>query len=324
MIEILTGSPLNTIQDLGRPRMMTLGVSRGGSMDPLALMAGNLLLGNSLDDAGIEVAFFPFKIRFLSDQTVAVTGAHGPARLDDIPLPPDWAVRARKGQILTLQAPTQGARRYVTFGGGLDVPVILASRSTDMKGGFGGFDGRPLQTGDRLSVFVSDDCAVPDYGYGLAHPCDLPETSITYVRCLPAAEFDTFTEESQQLFFGQLWTVSRTANRVGYRLEGEHPLSLRVPLELLSHGIVPGTVQVPSSGMPIVQMADANTCGGYPKIVNVIEPDLRLLAQTQTGQEIRFVRVELDDAVVAIRREAERMRELGPALLTARKTLLAK
>ncbi|MBO1358785.1 biotin-dependent carboxyltransferase family protein [Acetobacter sacchari] len=323
MIEVLTGSPLNTIQDLGRPRTMTLGVSRGGAMDSAALKLGNLLLGNDIDAAGIEVVFFPFKVRFHADQAFAVTGARGVARLDDEPLPPDWAAKARAGQILTLHAPANGARSYVTFAGGLDVPVVLGSRSTDMKGGFGGYQGRALEAGTRLAAFPSDAKDMPSSGYGLAHPCDLPE-NVAEVRCLPAAEFDAFTDDSQALFFEQLWTVTRTANRLGYRLESETPLSLRSPLELLSHGIVPGTIQVPSAGMPIVQMADANTCGGYPKIANVIEPDLRLLAQTQTGRQIRFIRVELDEAVAAVRADAIRMHELGLALQSARATLLAR
>lgn len=303
MIEILANSALNTIQDQGRPRAMTLGVARGGAMDMLALACGNMLLGNEPDAAGIEIAFFPFRLRFLDDRAFAVTGARGPVRLDGVDLPPDWAMIARAGQTLHCDAPTEGCRTYVTIAGGIDVPLVLGARSTDLKGGFGGLEGRALQKGDRLPCGMPATPGIPPHGYGLAVRCPMPDADATRVRVLPAAEYDDFTAEARHAFFQTAWRLTPSANRTGYRLEGT-PLAQQRPLNLFSHGIVPGTVQVPPAGQPIVQMADANTCGGYPKIATIIESDLRLLAQTRVNGRIRFVETTRADAIAALRTEA--------------------
>lgn len=307
MIEVLTGSPLNSIQDLGRHSSMALGVARGGAMDPEALQKGNILVGNPRGMAGVEVVFYPFKIRFHQNLRFAVTGARGKVLLEGMPLPPDTTAYAKAGQVLVVNAPTEGVRTYLTFSGGLDVPEVLDSRSTDMKAEFGGMEGRSLQAGDRLLCLPETSRISSFCEYSFKSTCHLPDTSITTVRCLSAAEYDCFTDESKSLFSNQAWSVTPTANRVGYRLESETVLSLSESLELLSHGIVPGTVQVPPVGQPIVQMSDANTCGGYPKIATVIEPDLRLIAQTRVGHALRFVMISRDEAVEVIRQEEEKM-----------------
>ncbi|QEH96958.1 5-oxoprolinase subunit C family protein [Gluconobacter thailandicus] len=324
MIEVLTGSTLNTIQDFGRPRAMTLAVARGGAMDRLALAQGNFLLGNAPGDAGIEVVFFPFRIRFDAPTALALTGAEGPATLDGRVLPANWAITAQPGQVLTVQAPSSGSRRYLTFGGGLDVPVVLGARATDVKGNFGGFHGRPLQKGDILATLPvsAADIRFPEYGYGLSHPAPLPGGTETVVRVLPAAEHHLFTPESLRIFEDSTWTLTSSANRMGYRLEGDTPMALHHRVSLFSHGIMPGTVQVPPAGQPIIQMMDANTCGGYPKIATVIEPDLRLLGQTPVGRAVRFVTVSRDEAVTAIRREATELAALERDLRTLRAGLL--
>jgi biotin-dependent carboxylase-like uncharacterized protein len=319
VIRILRSGPLNTIQDLGRAEGRRWGVSRAGAMDPVALRTANALLGQAVGEAAIEVAIFPFALRFEVDCAFAVTGA-GAATLDGRPLPGNWAARASAGQTLSLKQGPRGAFGYVAFAGGLDVPERLGSRATDLKGGFGGADGKGLSFEQDLGLRpIAEATDVPFDGYGLS-PGALPALRTgsqgeTRVRVLAAAEWGAFTNEAQRLFETSLWTVTREVNRTGYRLAGP-TLRTRAPLELLSHGLVPGVVQVPPSGQPIVQMADANTAGGYPKIATVISADLWALAQTRSGEPVGFDLVSWEKAIAA-------MRELDRHLLAIDNTLRA-
>lgn len=303
MIEILTTGLPNTVQDLGRPGYLALGISRGGAMDSQALAIANLMLGNDPSAAGIEVALYPFRLKPHVDISVAVTGADCPIIVGGRRCPPWWATAIRAGETLLLEAPRAGARSYIAFAGGLDLPPVLGSRATDVKGGFGGLAGRGLSRGDRLRLNVAE-CPLPPGGFGAAlaerQTAGNGVASPVELRVLPAAEFDAFTREAHAAFTGSEWSITGDANRMGYRLSGE-TLSLVSPLELLSHGIVPGTVQVPPSGQPIIQLADANTCGGYPKIATVIEADLWRLAQAPVGARLRFVPVSIEAATEALR-----------------------
>lgn len=297
MIEILTTGAANTVQDPGRFGHLNIGVSRCGAMDRMALATGNALLGNGPEAAGLEIAIFPFRLSFLADVDFAVTGADCRATLDGKALPPFWAASAKGGQVLALSPPLAGARAYIAFAGGIDVPEILGSRSTDLKGGFGGHQGRGLKRGDRLATLEPGPRKLPPSGLGA-----LPHSADTNVRVIPGAEFETFTAEAIEAFFAAQWVIYNASDRMGYRLSGPQ-LALRCRTELLSHGILPGAVQVPSSGQPIIQLADANTCGGYPKIAHVIEPDLWKLAQAPLGSALRFhqasIAVELEEMAKA-------------------------
>lgn len=305
MIEILTSGASNSVQDGGRTGHLALGVSHCGAMDRPALEAGNALLGNRPAAAAIEVAYFPFRLRFLAATAVAVTGADCAATIDGTGMPPFWARPAEAGQTLTLSRPVTNARAYVCLAGGVDVPEVMGSRSTDLKTGFGGHLGRGLLRGDRLATFgtAEGNNVLDTAGIG-ALPLDADMRGDTHdatvVRYLPAAEHGAFAPRSLEAFTECEWTVSREANRMGYRLDGPI-LTLDAKLDLLSHGIVPGTVQVPPSGQPIVQLADANTCGGYPKIATVIAADLWRLAQCPVGQKLRFAETGREEAVEALR-----------------------
>lgn len=305
MIEIVISGPLNTVQDGGRPGSLAIGVSIGGAMDQPALEAGNVLLGNPRGAAGIEVQLFPLRLRAHVATEIVVTGAACGAAVDGVPLPPWFVAPLGPGQMLELTQPRSGARAYVAFQGGIDVPVLLGSRSMDIRRSFGGLDGRGLARGDRLRLGpspaagrVSGLGAVPPERAGTGEP-----SGATVLRVLPAAEYDDFVDEAREAFASADWAVTAEANRMGYRLAGP-ALTLRRPLELFSHGIVPGTVQVPPAGQPMIQLADANTCGGYPKIATVIEADLWRLAQTPAGGSLRFVAVSEDTAVEALRAQA--------------------
>lgn len=299
MIEILSSSALNSVQDRGRRGLLSSGVSRSGAMDVVALDAANALLGNDKNATTIEVAAFPFRLRFLTGTTVALTGAVAEARLDGRRLAPWWAVGVQAGQELVIDPPAIGARVYVAAGGGIDVPSLLGGRATDLKSGYGGHEGRGLKRGDRLPLGAVPSGRLPDGGFGSLPPPGRSEVGRS-VRVLPAAEWPDFSEEARQCFLSVAWCVTAEADRQGCRLDGPELMRER-RRELLSHGIVPGTVQVPPSGRPIVQLAEANTCGGYPKIATVIEADLWRLGQAIPGDELGFTVVGRDEALAALR-----------------------
>lgn len=324
MLEILTNAPLNTVQDLGRPASLSFGVACGGAMDRNAFTLGNILVGNSPDAAGLEIVFFPFKIRFQQDCVFAITGAPAKVRLDTAPMPSCWSMMARAGQTLVMEAPEKGMRSYLTVAGGLDVPRVLGGRATDIKGGFGGLEGRGLQKGDLLPCGKGASSAMPANGLGLATLPPLPHKNGLELHVLPAAEYEEFTEKSQACLVQQQWRITTQANRVGFRLEGDTSLQTRRPLSLLSHGLLPGTVQVPPSGQPIIQMADANTCGGYPKIGIVVEPDLSLLSQMPPGGLVTFRMMTHEQALAHFHAHSQHLRQLAEQIGATKSYILTQ
>ncbi|MBS0970724.1 MULTISPECIES: 5-oxoprolinase subunit C family protein [Yersiniaceae] len=304
MIEIEQSAALNTVQDLGRFTWRHLGVSVSGVMDPLALRAGNILLGNDENAAAIEVQMFPFRVRFTADTAIAVTGADCRTRLDGIELPAWWGCAVKRGQVLEMRYPRHGARGYLCIAGGIDVPQVLGSRSTALRGSFGGLEGRPLQRGDRLITGTPTAAPLPPGGIGIEPPEQaMPEAftrnraGLVNVRAIPSGEYALFAADATR-FWQQPWQVSRQSNRTGYRLAGE-PVLPSETVEMRSYGLIPGIVQVPPAGEPIIQLSDANTAGGYPKIACVIEEDLWRLGQVQPGQSIQLVETDAQGAIAA-------------------------
>lgn len=312
MIEILDPGALNTVQDLGRTGSRRYGVGTAGAMDRVALEAGNRMLGNETSAAGIEVQVLPFRIRFLKDMAFALTGGDTGADLDGLAVSPWWTQTAFAGQVLTCGGRGSGfrcgARAYVLVAGGLDVPAVLGSRSTQLRGQFGGHLGRALARGDVLPCGKLETAAQSGPGFGaVPAPVALPENQfldaseaeVTAMRVLPAAEFEQFDTVSLHAFWTTQWKINAQSDRYGYRLAGAM-LVRRESSETRSHGIVPGVIQVPHSGQPIIQMRDAQPSGGYPKIGTVIEADLWRLAQARAGSRIRFLRCSYEEAVAAL------------------------
>ena len=318
MIEILSNGALNSVQDLGRADHFPIGVSGGGAMDAVALATANCMVGNEPAAAGIEISIFPFRVRFDQPTWFACTGAGTTLTLPHRALPSWWAAQARAGDVLTIAAPELGARAYLALRGGIDVPRVLGSRSTDLKSGFGGYKGRGLRKGDRLALADAAAGDVEMRAFGVAPESrrrlagQLASGTVT-IRVIAAAEYEHFTEEARAAFHGGEYRLTPDSNRQGFRLEGA-ALKTTKPLQLLSHGIVPGTVQVPPAGQPILQLAEANTCGGYPKIATIIEPDLWRVAQLRPGQKIRFEVVDYDTAVAAVAARASEDARIRQAL----------
>lgn len=306
MIEVLTAGALTTVQDSGRFGCLRWGVGTAGAMDGVALAAGNILLGNDEDSAAIEVQVFPFRLRFTADCAFALTGADCGAKLDGVPLLPWSAQAARAGQELHLAAPQPGpartSRAYLCLPGGVDVPLVLNSRSTQLRGAFGGLHGRALQKGDALRAAAAP-ATHPSTLLGLLPPelaLPLRRDGCAAVRVLPAAEYERYTEASHKAFWDSPWKITPQSDRYGYRLAGEQPLQAQGAMEMRSHGIVPGVIQVPPDGQPIVQMRDAQPTGGYPKIATVIEADLWRLGQAPIGSRVRFIETTWDEALDAL------------------------
>lgn len=294
MIEIVETGPLNTVQDMGRPGYRNIGVTACGAMDPLALEIGNILLGNPEGAAVIEVQTFPFRLLFTKRGAFAVTGADCRAKLDGVALAPWWGGEAEPGQVLELFPPLRDARAYVSLSGGVDVAPVMGSRSTSLRGSFGGLGGRVLAVGDSIATGAVQPAAVPKGGFGAVPPAvalkdvfPVGENGELVIRALPAGEHDLFGADAER-FWSQPWKISARSDRTGYRLSGDpiHPVEV---VEMRSHGVVPGVIQVPPAGEPIVQMSDANTAGGYPKIAGIIEADLWRMGQARIGSTLRFV-----------------------------------
>lgn len=301
-LEIRSNGALNAVQDLGRAGWLSQGISNSGAMDSDALRIANALAGNDANCAAIEICLFPFRAQLLADATLAWTGADSFVSINDVAHPPWWSTHAKAGQTITIAPPRWGSRVYLACNGGIEVPQVLGSRSTDLKGGFGGLGGCGLKRGDHVATNGHDSSK---RAFGILPPWrkalfDELSNGVVTLRAIAAAEYGMFNAEAQAAFAQTAYTVTSEANRTGYRLEGA-PLVLSQRLELLSHGIVPGTVQVPPNGQPIVQLADANTCGGYPKIATVIEMDLWRVAQAPVGTRLRFELVGADAAAQLLR-----------------------
>jgi 5-oxoprolinase (ATP-hydrolysing) subunit C len=303
MIEILSTGALATVQDLGRKGALKWGVGVSGAMDDLALSCGNVLLDNAEDAAAVEIQIFPFQIRFLEDTAFAVTGADCSAKLDEVMLLPWWVHTVRAGQVLHLGLPRRdvwaASRAYLCLAGGVEVPPVLGSRSTQLRGAFGGLDGRALRPGDRIAAGNARQAIAT--GFGLCPPAiamPLMVDGLPALRVLPAAEYDAYPPAARNTFWEERWRITPQSDRYGFRLEGT-PLIPSAPIELRSHGIVPGVIQVPPGGQPIVQMRDAQPSGGYPKIGTVIEADLWRLGQAPIGSLVRFVEATWQQAVAA-------------------------
>lgn len=328
MIVVAKPGLLASVQDLGRHGHRQRGICPGGALDALALSLANRLVGNREDAAGIELTMGGCALRFETATRIALTGGDFGARLDGVPLFPNWSVPVAAGQTLTLAgapANDRSLRTWLAVAGGIDVPVVLASRSTDLKAGFGGFQGRALKKGDRLPLGPTSLNAAQRArrAFGLRGPeWDIARASRTLqsdslfgpdgdagglgdaiaLRVMPGPEFHQFTPEAQAAWFGASWRITPQSNRMGSRLEAvDSGLSLQRThqADMLSSGVIPGTVQVPPSGQPIILMGDAQTTGGYPRIGVVIRADLWKLAQAPLGGLLRMVRVDTAAALAA-------------------------
>jgi len=296
-IEIISPGPLTTIQDLGRPGWAHIGVPRSGAADRASLKLANRLVGNEEGAAALETTLAGPRLRFNGDARLAMTGAQVNARLDDHFVPMNTSIAVRAGETLKVGSARLGLRTYIAFTGGIEVPPVLGSAATDTLTGLGP---APLVRGQILSLagreagrsaagrepvaldsaagrepVARDSAAAPEPG---ARPL---------LHVILGPRDDWFTADAITRLTTEPFTVTPASNRVGLRLDGP-PLERARTGELLSEGLVPGAIQVPAGGQPILLLADHPTTGGYPVIAVVVEADLPTAAQLRPGQQLRF------------------------------------
>lgn len=295
---------LTTIQDLGRPGRRQLGITPGGAMDFLSLRLANLLVGNPENSPALEMTLRGAILHFDQHALVAVQGGDFAVSLDGRELPADRPFRVPADSILTIAQARRGCRAYLAVAGGFEVASILGGRGTDLRAGLGGFDGRALCAGDVLQARSFSAGVVPD-GWYLADDWRPDLSGRVALRALRGEHCDEFDQD----LFVQSFEVSPKSDRMGLRLRGE-PLGRARQTERLSTAVMPGTVQIPPDGHPIVLAADCQTIGGYPRVAHVITADLPTLGQLRPGDTVRFAAVDLETAREALAVQALNLRKL--------------
>ena len=295
-----------SVQDLGRPGYRSYGVPVGGAADPLALRLANLLVGNEEDTAGLEFTLAGPALSFTEETVAALCGAPFEATLAGQPVPFHRPFVAKRGARLTIGAAVAGCRGYLAVAGGIRVPEVLGSRSTYVRGGFGGLDGRLLREGDVLEtgegVVQTDRLRDRVLRYALSagwlpYGGWMKDGPVT-LRVLAGKETGWFTREALDRFHGREYAVRAESDRMGVRLAGP-ALAVKdrtLMGRMISEGVSCGAVQVPPDGQPIVLLADSQTTGGYPRIAHVITVDIPLLAQLRPGSRVRFQPVSMEQA----------------------------
>jgi len=305
-IRVIAPGLATTVQDLGRPGYYHLGIPISGAMDRFALRTANLLVGNDEGAAGLECVFLGPELEFTAGATVAVAGAELTPRLNGAPRETWTSFAVKAGDVLGFDFLRSGARAYLAVSGGIDVPVVLGSRSTYPLGALGGYQGRALKAHDELAVH-----AAPGAPEGRTVPRDLRPAAgnPAALRVLPGLYWHRITEQAGRDFLADTWKVAPEADRIGYRFRGGRPLAFVARTPPFGAGSDPsnivdacypyGSIQVPGGTEPIVLHRDAVSGGGYFMIGTVISADMDLIGQLQPHTEVRFVEVDMAGALKA-------------------------
>ena len=300
-IEVTDAGLFTTVQDLGRYRYQRYGVPVSGVMDPFALRAANILVGNQEGDAGLEITMLGPRLEFLADTVIAVTGADLGPRLDDQPQAMWQAITIHSGGTLSFAGIRDGARAYLAIAGGINVPLVLGSRSTYTRSQLGGVEGRALKPGDRLPISENRPFPSPA-GRSLPREQVPAYGHSSTLRVVMGPQDDAFTQQGLDTFLSSTFTVTPQSDRVGYRVEGPR-IRHKAGADIVSDGVPLGAVQVTGDGMPIVLMADRGTTGGYTKIAAVITADIAGVAQALPGDTLSFRSVTVQEAHQALRQQ---------------------
>lgn len=304
-ISVVKPGLFTTVQDLGRYGFAHLGISPAGAADALSLRIANLLVGNDENAPALEMTLLGATLAFEESVTVAITGARCECKLGPDTFPANQAVEIPPGSILQCGSTTDGARCYVAIRGGFEVPLVMGSASTDVRGSFGGVEGRRLQKGDML--LVGEPRKMPPRRLRVEVSETLRGTGP--VRVTKGAQSDWFNPDMFARFLRTPYLVSEQSDRAGLRLGGE-AVSPHKKTQLLSDGIPLGAIQVPHDGQPIILFVDQQTTGGYPKIANVIAADMHRVGQLRPREKVRFAEVSIAEAVEALRAQERRLKEV--------------
>ena len=283
---------LTTIQDLGRPQAVAAGVTPGGAMDRFAHSAANLLVGNDRSAATLECTLTGPRLVAQRPCLVAIAGADLDPHVNGEAVPAWTGFDVREGDAISFARRRSGARAYIAVAGGIIGDRWLGSMSTDLLAARGGMHGRALMPGDLVLAATQE---FPDVaGRSLAGALR-PDYAEHALRAIPGPHASRLTPESRAALFGSMFALTPDSNRMGYRLEGA---ALQAPGEpLLSFALVPGVVQLPAGGLPILLMADHQTAGGYPVVAVVASASMPVAAQLAPGDEIRFEEISIERAL---------------------------
>ncbi len=303
-IKIINAGMLSTIQDGGRFGVMKYGFTQSGAMDSKAMSTANILVGNVPECAVIETTLLGITAEFTENTVIALSGGDFSAAINGTPIKRNKAYAVNAGDTLAMSYAKSGVRGYLAVSGGFDVPEVMGSRSTNLKSQIGGFYGRKLAAGDIINTFAP---IITDTT-GRELPEETYENSITLRAVLGPQDY-MFTDEDINTFFSCEYKITQQADRMGIRLDGE-PLKGKGSMDIVSDGIVFGSVQVPKNGMPIILAADRQTTGGYAKIATVISADRHLIAQARPGGTIKFAQVSVKEAQKIAKQEQKALKKL--------------
>ncbi len=327
-MSILVEAPglLTTLQDLGRRGYQHLGIGPSGVMDEVSHRIANLLVGNPLEMASLEITLTGPTLHFDTDALIALCGGDLSAQVDVLPVPLWRPVMVRAGSRMNFGKPMMGARCYLAVAGGYGVPAVLGSTSTNLAASFGGHEGRPLRAGDRLVTksprehypalqrrFHSEGQPIQGPEWFAAWTGDLDFSRPCTLRMIQGPQWPDLTEASRSGFLGDSFRVDSRSNRIGIRFQGP-ALMLEQPMEMVSSGVATGTLQLPPDGTPILLMADRQTTGGYPRLGELASVDLPNAAQLRPGETLRFENIALEEAQELYLRRETRLRELEKTL----------
>jgi antagonist of KipI len=305
---------LTSVQDLGRTGFRQFGVSTGGALDSFALRVANLLVGNDEDAAGLEITLGSLQLRFEDERIVAWCGGEFEVQIGSRVLAAGHVAHLQAGDELKFGRAQIGCRCWLAISGGIDVPVILGSRATDLRAGFGGLEGRKLRDGDQLPLgeFRPSQTAATGGISSWTGPHDWVSPAKRYpvLRFVRGSDWFRFNDVTIQRITNQEFAVSADSDRMGVRLDGPE-LKREKETDLISEAVASGTIQVPPSGKPILLLGDCQTIGGYPKIGYVITVDLGIAAQLRADDGVRFTEASLQDAhrlLLERERDLERFR----------------
>lgn len=313
-IEVRRGGLLTTIQDLGRPGHAALGVGRGGVADAYSARVANLLVGNRIEAALLEVTLSGPALHFPAAARIALCGADIEATANDEALPGWRPVELAPGSVLSLGRCRRGARAYLAIAGGVVVPRVLGSAATDLRGGLGGLAGRALREGDVLEsgmpsrrVTARDTPSIASWSINPSPDIDFHASTVAGV--LPGADACT----PGDILGSHAWQVDAGSDRQGLRLKGPD-IALSAPCTRPSEPVLPGTIQCPPDGQPIILLADAQTVGGYPRIGHVAQADLPRLAQLRPGETLCFHDIDVEEAIALHRAQQARLARIELAI----------
>ena len=293
-----------TIQDLGRTGFRQFGVSSGGALDLHALRIANLLTGNDKNAAGLEFTQGNVRLRFDDERIIGWCGGDYEVCVASHSIPRGHSALVLAEDELSISGPRQGWRGWLAVSGGVAVPPVLGSRSTDLRANFGGLDGRALRDGDKLLLGDQSDFARSlidllneRHVSSWSSPAEWSSTAKTkpILRIVRGCDWDRFNASTHYALTSEIFSISPDSDRMGVRLNGPE-LHRNDDVDLVSEAVAPGTIQVPPGGRPILLLGDCQTIGGYPKIAHVITIDLSIAAQLRSGETVRFQEISLPEA----------------------------